>query len=140
MGNLLNHPNGGHTVLDTLRKPLGVLCLLTALVTLGMYYYNVADPVAAIPIWYVVDIFVCLGIFLTVVVNIVDSLRIRSDPSAHLRQLPRDIITVIAALVLMVFLQTTCSSPWSPGPKTSGCGCTCTPPPSRFSPGRASRW
>ena len=104
MGNLLNHPNGGHTVLDTLRKPLGVLCLLTALVTLGMYYYNVADPVAAIPIWYVVDIFVSGGIFLTVVVNVADSLRIRSDPSAHLRQLPRDIITVIAALVLMVFL------------------------------------
>ena len=90
--------------MTTLRKALGVLCLLTALVTLGVYYFNAADPVAAIPIWYVVDIFVVVVIFLTVVVNVLDSLRVRRDPSAHLRQLPRDAITVVAGFVLMLFL------------------------------------
>ena len=120
MGNLLNHPNGDHAVLDTIRKPLGVLCLLTALVTLGMYYFNAADPLAAIPIWYVLDIFVSVGIFLTVVVNIVDSLRIRRAPSAHLRQLPRDVITVIAALVLMVFLHNHLLFALEPGSENIG--------------------
>ena len=86
------------------RKTLGVLCLLTALVTLGLYYFNVVDPVAAIPIWFVVDIFIAVAILLTVVVNVCDSLRIRRDPEAHLRQLPRDVITVIAGLVLMLFM------------------------------------
>ena len=86
------------------RKTLGVLCLLTALATLGLYYFNAVDPVAAIPIWFVVDIFVAVAILLTVVVNVCDSLRIRRDPQAHLRQLPRDVITVIAGLVLMLFL------------------------------------
>ena len=87
-----------------LRKALGALCLLTALVTLGLYYFNAADPETAIPIWYVVDIFVSIAIFLTVVVNVCDSLRVRRDPDAHLRQLPRDAITVVAAFVLMLFL------------------------------------
>ena len=100
----MNNPNGGHTVLDAFRKPLGILCLLTALVFLGLYYYNVADPEAAIPIWIVVDVFISVAMFLTVVVNVVDSLRARRDPDAHLRQLPRDIITVIAAFVLILFL------------------------------------
>jgi len=86
------------------RKSLGVLCLLTALVTLGMYYFNAADPVAAVPIWYIVDIFVSVAIFLAVLINVCDSLHVHRDPSAHLRQLPRDAITVIAALVLMLFL------------------------------------
>ena len=88
----------------TLRKALGVLCLLTGLVTLGMYYFNAADPEAAIPIWLVVDVFISVALFLTVVVNVCDSLRVRRDPSAHLRQLPRDVITVIASIVLMLFL------------------------------------
>ena len=86
------------------RKTLGVLCLLTALVTLGLYYFNAVDPVAAIPIWFVVDMFIAVAILLTVVVNVCDSLCIRRDPQAHLRQLPRDVITVIAGLVLMLFL------------------------------------
>ena len=102
------------------RKSLGIPCLLTALATLGMYYFNAADPVAAIPIWYVVDIFVSVAIFLTVVVNVVDSLRIRSDPNAHLRQLPRDAITVIAALVLMLFLHNHLLFALEPGSENIG--------------------
>lgn len=90
--------------MPTPRKSLGVLCLLTALATLGTYYFNADDPEAAIPIWYVVDIFVSVAIFLTVVVNVVDSLRIRRNPEAHLRQLPRDAVTVVAAFVWMLFL------------------------------------
>jgi hypothetical protein len=75
------------------------------LVTLGTYYFDATDPEAAVPIWYVVDIFVSVAMFLTVLVNVVDSLRVRRDPTAHLRQLPRDAITVIAAFVLMLFLR-----------------------------------
>ena len=91
-------------MLDTLRKPLGVFCLLVALATLALYYFNTADPEAAIPIWKVVDVFVIVAIALTVLVNVMDSWRIRRDPTAHLRQLPRDAITVAAAFVLMLFL------------------------------------
>ena len=116
----MNNPNGGHTVLDAFRKPLGILCLLTALVTLAMYYFNAVEPMAAIPIWYVVDIFVIVAMFLTVVVNVLDSLRIRSDPNAHLRQLPRDIFTVIAAFVLMLFLHNHLLFALEPGSENIG--------------------
>ena len=102
------------------RKSLGVPCLLTALVTLGVYYFNAADPVAAVPIWYVVDIFVCVAIFLAVLVSVCDSLHVRRDSSAHLRQLPRDVITVIAALVLMVFLHNHLLFALKPGSENVG--------------------
>ena len=102
------------------RKSLGVLCLIIALVTLGTYYFNAADPMAAVPIWYVVDIFVSVAIFLTVLVNVCDSLHVRRDPSAHLRQLPRDVITVIAALVLMVFLHNHLLFALEPGSENVG--------------------
>ena len=102
------------------RKTLGVLCLLTALVTLGLYYFNAVDPVAAIPIWFVVDIFIAVAITLTVVVNVCDSLRIRRDPQAHLRQLPRDVITVIAGLVLMLFLHNHLLFALEPGSENVG--------------------
>ncbi len=102
------------------RKSLGVLCLLTALVTLGLYYFNAVDPVAAIPIWYVLDIFIGVAIFLTLVVNVADSLRIRRDPSAHLRQMPRDVITVIAALAMMLFLHNHLLFALEPGSENVG--------------------
>ena len=102
------------------RKSLGTLCLLTALVTLGMYYFNATNPVASIPIWYVVDIFVSIALFLAVVVNVFDSLRIRRDPNAHLRQLPRDVITVIAAMVLMLFLHNHLLFALEPGSENIG--------------------
>jgi len=102
------------------RTTLGVLCLLTALVTLGLYYFNAVDPVAAIPIWFVVDIFIAVAILLTVVVNVCDSLRIRRDPQAHLRQLPRDVITVIAGLVLMLFLHNHLLFALEPGSENVG--------------------
>ena len=91
-------------MLDTLRKPLGALSLLVALVLLAAYYLSVAYADFPDAIWHVVDLLVVVVIALTVLVNVVDSLRVRRDPSAHLRQLPRDVITVVAAFVLMLFL------------------------------------
>ncbi len=87
-----------------IRKTLGVLCLLAALALLATYYFNTVDPDAAVPIWKVVGVLSIVLMALTVVINMCDSLRVRRDPSAHLRQLPRDVITVIASLILMVFL------------------------------------
>ena len=91
-------------MLNTLRKPLGVLSLLVALVLLAAYYLSAAYADFPDAIWHVVDILVVVVIALTVLVNVADSLRVRRDPSAHLRQLPRDAITVVAAFVLMLFL------------------------------------
>ena len=91
-------------MLDTLRKPLGALSLIVALVLLAAYYLSVAYADFPDAAWHVVDILVIVAIALTVLVNVVDSIHVRRDPSAHLRQLPRDAITVVAAFVLMLFL------------------------------------
>lgn len=91
-------------MLDTLRTPLGVLSLLVALVLLATYYVSVAYADFPDVVWHVVDILVVVVIALTVLGNVLDSIRVRRDPSAHLRQLPRDAITVVAAFVLMLFL------------------------------------
>ena len=90
-------------MLDTLRKPLGVLALLGALVMLCAHYVAVAYSLPT-AVWHVVGIVVIVPLALTVLFNVADSLRVRRDPSAHLRQLPRDGITVVAAFVLMLFL------------------------------------
>ena len=91
-------------MLNTLRKPLGALSLIVALVLLAAYYLSAAYADFPDTVWHVVDILVVVVIALTVLVNVADSLRARRDPSAHLRQLPRDAITVVAAFVLMLFL------------------------------------
>ena len=90
-------------MLDALRKPLGSIALLAGLVMLCAHCINVfySLPTAA---WHVIGILVIVTIALTVLVNVADSLRVRRDPSAHLRQLPRDAITVVVAFVLMLFL------------------------------------
>ena len=89
---------------DTLRKPLGALSLLVALTLLAAYYVSAALADFPDAVWHVVDILAVVVIGLTVLVNVLDSLHARRDPSAHLRQLPRDAITVVAAFVLMLFL------------------------------------
>ena len=90
--------------MPTLRKPLGILCLLAALVLLVAYYLNAILPAFPDPVWNVVDALAVVMMAVAVLINVLDSLRIRRDPDAHLRQLPRDAITVIAALTLMLFL------------------------------------
>lgn len=91
-------------MLDTLRKPLGALSLIVALVLLTAYCVSAAYADFPNTVWHVVDILVVVVIALTVLVNVMDSLRVRRDPSAHLRQLPRDAITVVVAFILMLFL------------------------------------
>ena len=90
--------------MPTARKALGVLCLLSALALLAAYYVSI--PYADFPsvAWHVVNILVVAAMGLTVSVNVVDSLHVRRDPAAHLRQLPRDAVTVVAAFVLMLYL------------------------------------
>ena len=91
-------------MLDTLRKPLGVLCLLAGVALLAAYYVSAAYSAFPSAAWHVVDILTIVVIALTVLGNVLDSIRVRRDLSAHLRQLPRDAITVVAAFVLMLFL------------------------------------
>ena len=88
----------------TLRKTLGVLCLLIALATLVMYYFDAVEPVTAVPVWYVLATLVSVALLLTVVVNVADSLRGGREPAARLRQLPRDAVTAVGAVVFMVYL------------------------------------
>ncbi len=90
-------------MLDTLRKPLGVLALLAGLAMLCAHYVAVAYSLPT-ALWHAVGILVIVPLTLTVLVNVADSLSARRDPSAHLRQLPRDAITVVAAFVLMMFV------------------------------------
>ena len=92
-------------MLDTLRKPLGVLCLLAGVALLAAYYVSAAYSAFPSAAWHVVDILtIVVVIALTVLGNVLDSIRVRRDRSTHLRQLPRDAITVVAAFVLMLFL------------------------------------
>ena len=91
-------------MLDTLRKPLGALSLLVALVLLAAYNLSAAFADFPDAAWHAVDILVVVVIALTVLVNVADSIRVRRDTSAHLRQLPREAITVVAAFILMLFL------------------------------------
>ena len=88
---------------DTLRKPLGVLALAAGLAILCAQYVAVAYSLPT-AVWHFVAIIVIVPLALTVLLNVADSLHARRDPSAHLRQLPRDAITVVAAFVLMLFL------------------------------------
>ena len=90
-------------MLDTLRQPFGVLALLAALVMLCAHNVAVAYSLPT-AVWHVVAIVVIVPLALTILLNVADSLRVRRDPSAHLRQLPRDAITVIVAFVLIMFL------------------------------------
>ncbi|MYD47140.1 MAG: hypothetical protein F4W95_01495 [Chloroflexi bacterium] len=90
-------------MLDTLRKPLGVLALLAALVMLCAHNVAVAYSLST-AVWHIVAIIVIVPLALTILFNVADSLRVRRDPSAHLGQLPRDAITVVVAFVLIMFL------------------------------------
>ena len=91
-------------MLDTLRKPLGALSLLAGLVLLVAYCLSAVYQDFPEVAWNVIDVIVIVFIALTVLVNVFDSIQVRRDPSAHLRQLPRDAITVVAAFVVMLFL------------------------------------
>ena len=121
-----------------LRTPRGALSLLVALVLLAAYYVSAAYSAFPSAAWRVVDILVVVVIALTVLGNALDSIHVRRDRSAHLRQLPRDAITVVTAFVLMLFLHTTCSSRLGTLRTTSPYGSIWTRPPSPSSPGRAS--
>ena len=90
-------------MLDTLRKPLGALALLGGLAMLSAHYVAVAYSLPT-ALWHAVAILVIVPLTLAVLVNVADSLRVRRDSSVHLRQLPRDAITVVAAFILIMFV------------------------------------
>lgn len=87
------------------RRGLAVLCIIAAALLLATSVVYVFDEDAAHIIYdYAADPGVIFVLALVVLVNVVDSLRIRSRGGAHLSQLPRDVITALVAMVDIRYL------------------------------------
>ncbi len=87
------------------RKGLAALCIIAAVLLLAATVVFVFDEDAAHVIFdYAADPGVILVLALVVLVNAVDSVRIRSRGGAHLSQLPRDVITALVAMVDIRYL------------------------------------
>ena len=87
------------------RRGLSVLCIIAAVLLLTATVVFVFDEDAAHVIFdYAADPGVILVLALVVLVNAVDSVRIRSRGGAHLSQLPRDVITALVAMVDVRYL------------------------------------
>ncbi len=87
------------------RKILAVIGGITAAVTLVTELYWPYNKEAGQFIWdYIADPAIIIVIALNVLVNVRDSLRIRSQPGGHLAQWPRDAVTALVAIVGVRFL------------------------------------
>ena len=114
--------------MHTGRKILAAFNILAVLSILGNALVFAVDQVAGQLIYdYVADPAVIIAIFLTVLVNLGDSLRKREGSGNNPEQLPRDVIT---ALVAILGFATSCSTliRWRPlwNPYLS-CGTTSSP-------------
>ena len=87
------------------RRGLSVLCIIAAALLLAATVVFVFDEEAAHVIFdYAADPGVIFVLALVVLVNVVDSVRIRSRGGARLSQLPRDVITALVAMVDIRYL------------------------------------
>ena len=92
------------------RKPLGAVALIVALVALVNYYLFAVDRATGQIIWNIIDPVIIVVLAALILLNIADSVRARRQAAAvgghgHGRhQLPRDIVTVIAAMTTMFYL------------------------------------
>ena len=107
------------------RKPLGAVALIVALVALVNYYLFAVDQATGQIIWNIIDPVIIVVLAALILLNIADSVRIRrqaADGGGHAgHQLPRDIITAIAAMTTMFYLHnyllkiafgTAAANPW----------------------------
>ena len=82
------------------RKGLTVLGGITAVAVLSNELYYPYDKEVSQFVWdYIVDPAALLVLGLNVLVNVADSLRIRSRVGSHLAQWPRDVVTALVAIV-----------------------------------------
>ena len=87
------------------RKGLAVLGGITAVAVLSNELYYPYDKEVSQFIWdYIVDPAALLVLGLNVLVDVADSLRIRSRVGNHLTQWPRDVVTALVAIVWVRFL------------------------------------
>ena len=107
------------------RKPLAGVALIVALVALGNYYLFAVDRATGQIIWNIIDPVIIVVLAALILLNIADSVRARrqaADGGGHGgHQLPRDVITVIAAMTTMFYLHnyllkiafgTAAANPW----------------------------
>ena len=87
------------------RKGLALLCVIAAALLLAATIVYVFDEDLAQVIYdYAADPGVIVVLALVVLVNAIDSLRIRRNGGSHLAQLPRDVITALVAMVDIRYL------------------------------------
>ena len=87
------------------RKWLAVLAGITAVAALFNDLYFPYNEAVSQFIWsYIADPAILVIIGLTILVNVRDSLSIRSLEGNHLTQLPRDVVTALVAIVWVRFL------------------------------------
>ncbi len=93
--------------MTTWRAGLAVLCAAAAALLLLNIFVHTADADTAEFIWnYIADPAAIVAIALTAIVNARDSLRVRaSGDGAAARQLPRDVVTALTAIVGVRYLQ-----------------------------------
>ena len=82
------------------RRGLAVLCAMVALAVIGNSFIFAFQREAGRFIWdYIADPLVIVVLFVVTVVNVTDSLLVRTHGGSHLTQLPRDIVTALVAIV-----------------------------------------
>lgn len=87
------------------RKWLAILGGITAIAVLLTELYWPYNKEVGQFLWdYIVDPAALAVIGLNVLVNVRDSLRIRNREGSHLTQMPRDVVTVLVAVVWVRFL------------------------------------
>lgn len=87
------------------RKWLAILGGITAIAVLLTELYWPYNKDVGQFLWdYIVDPVALVVIGLNILVNVRDSLRIRSRAGSHLTQMPRDVVTTLVAIVWVRFL------------------------------------
>ena len=82
------------------RRGLAVLCAMVGLAVIGNSFIFAFQREAGQFIWdYIADPLVIVVLFVVTVVNVTDSLLVRTSGGSHLTQLPRDIVTALVAIV-----------------------------------------
>ena len=82
------------------RRGLAVLSVMVALAVIGNSFIFAFEREPGQFIWdYIADPLVIVVLFVVTLVNVIDSLLIRTHAGSHLTQLPRDIVTALVAIV-----------------------------------------